>query len=163
MEQIRFKNEILPMRNRLMCYAQKLLNNKDDAEDIIQEVFMKLWYMRDQLEQYSNVQALSMTMTKHLCLNNLSNRSRRFEEPTDLNMRQDICSPYEQLEQKDELDKVLHIIGKLPDLQQAILKMKHIDGFEVEEIAELTGSNCNAVRMNLSRARKRVKELFINE
>jgi RNA polymerase sigma-70 factor (ECF subfamily) len=38
--------------------------------------------------------------------------------------------------------------------------MKHIDGFEVEEIASITGSNPEAVRMNLSRARKKVKELF---
>ena len=50
---------------------------------------------------------------------------------------------------------------QLPGLQQTILRMKHVDGFEVKEIAELTGSSPEAVRVNLSRARKKVKELFL--
>ena len=55
----------------------------------------------------------------------------------------------------------LEVIGTLPDLQQSILRMKHLEGFEVEEIARLTGSTPVAVRTNLSRARKRVKEQFM--
>ena len=65
-----------------------------------------------------------------------------------------------QLEQKDSLEHVMRLINKLPGLQQTILRMKHVDGFEVEEIAGLTGSTPEAVRMNLSRARKRVREQF---
>uniref|UniRef100_UPI0032E43D72 RNA polymerase sigma factor n=1 Tax=Phocaeicola vulgatus TaxID=821 RepID=UPI0032E43D72 len=56
---------------------------------------------------------------------------------------------------------ILEVIGTLPDLQQSILRMKHLEGFEVEEIARLTGSTPVAVRTNLSRARKRVKEQFM--
>jgi len=161
MEQIRFKNEILPMRKKLINYAQKLLENAEDAEDIIQEVFLKLWHMRDKLDQYDSVPALTMTMTKHLCFNMLKVRQRKFEEPNDINLTSHAISPYQELEEKDDVGQLMSIIGTLPDLQQAVLRMKHVDGFEVEEIAELTGSNCNAVRMNLSRARRKVKELFL--
>ena len=65
-----------------------------------------------------------------------------------------------QLEQKDSVAHVMQIIDRLPDLQQSILRMKHIDGFEIDEIAEITGSRPESVRMNLSRARKKVKEMF---
>ena len=71
-----------------------------------------------------------------------------------------LATPYTQLEQKDSLEHVMRLINKLPGLQQTILRMKHVDGFEVEEIAGLTGSTPEAVRMNLSRARKRVREQF---
>ena len=69
--------------------------------------------------------------------------------------------PYIALEQKDSVSRVMHIMEQLPGLQQTILRMKHVDGFEVKEIAELTGSTPEAVRVNLSRARKKVRELFL--
>ena len=66
-----------------------------------------------------------------------------------------------KLEHKDAANQVIHLMDRLPELQQKILKMKHVEGFEVEEIAELTGGNVEAVRVNLSRARKRIRELYL--
>ena len=62
---------------------------------------------------------------------------------------------------EERMQELLDMIATLPDLQQSILKMKHIEGMEVEEIARLTGSNPIAVRTNLSRARKKVREQFM--
>ena len=152
MEQEQFKKEILPLREKLFLYARRLLDNPEDAEDVMQEVFLKLWYMRGELDYYNNVMALSVQITKHLCLNRMKVRERTEGEAA--------STPYTQLEQKDSLEHVMRLINKLPGLQQTILRMKHVDGFEVEEIAGLTGSTPEAVRMNLSRARKRVREQF---
>jgi len=58
MEQEQFKKEILPLREKLFLYARRLLDNPEDAEDIMQEVFLKLWYMRGELDYYNNVMAL---------------------------------------------------------------------------------------------------------
>jgi len=160
MEQTQFKKEILPLRERLILYAERLLENKDDAEDIIQEVFLKLWKMRDELKNYVSVDALSVTMTKHLCLNRLKVNQREREDLDGRVLADESLSPAEQLEQKDSVEQVMRIIDRLPDLQQAVLRMKHIEGLEIEEIAALTGSAPDAIRMNLSRARKKVKEIF---
>jgi len=160
MEQAQFKKEILPLRERLMLYAERLLENKSDAEDIIQEVFLKLWQMRDELNNYVSVDALSVTITKHLCLNRLKINQREREDLNGLVLIDENLSPAEQLIQKDSVAQVMRIIDRLPGLQQAVLRMKHIDGLEIEEIAALTGSAPEAVRMNLSRARKKVKEIF---
>jgi len=160
MEQAQFKEEIIPLRERLILYAERLLENKSDAEDIVQEVFLKLWRMRDELSSYASVDALSVTMTKNLCLNRLKVNHREHNDLNGLVCIDSNLSPDEQLEQKDNVVQVMRIIDQLPDSQQAMLRMKHIEGLEINEIAVLTCSTPEAIRMNLSRARKKVKELF---
>ncbi|MDR0232648.1 MAG: RNA polymerase sigma factor [Dysgonamonadaceae bacterium] len=160
MEQMQFKKEVLPLRERLILYAERLLENKGDAEDIIQDVFLKLWHMRDKLDEYVSVYALSVTMTKRLCLNRLKINQREQEDLNEFILIDENLSPDIQLEQKDNVAQVMRIIDQLPDLQQATLRMKHVDGLEIDEIAALTGSSPESIRMNLSRARKKVKEIF---
>ena len=130
-------------------------------EDVVQEVFLKLWYIRDELDRYDSVEALAVQITKHLCLNRLRAFRYRQEKLSDSATFAADDNPYIALEQKDSVSQVMHIMKQLPGLQQTILRMKHVDGFEVKEIAELTGSSPEAVRVNLSRARKKVKELFL--
>jgi RNA polymerase sigma-70 factor (ECF subfamily) len=160
MEQEQFKQEVLPLRSQLFFYAQRLLDDLEDAEDVIQEVFLKLWYMRDELGDYTSVPALSIQITKRLCLNHIKVRQRWQEGLDIIDPISDLLTPETQMEQKDSVTQVMRIIDRLPCLQQTILRMRHIDGMEVEDIAELTGSTPEAVRMNLSRARKKVKETF---
>lgn len=160
MEQEQFKQEILPLRGQLFGYAGRLLDDRDDAEDVVQEVFLKLWYMREELGRYENVAALATTMTKHLSLNRLKVRERKQEEWGELMIVHEAPSPHTLLEEKDTVAQVMRIIDQLPDLQQTVLRMKHVDCLEVEEIAQLIGATLDAVRMNLSRARRRVKDIY---
>jgi RNA polymerase sigma-70 factor (ECF subfamily) len=156
-----FKREVLPLRNRLLTYARRLLGDVAEAEDVVQEVYVKLWHMRGELPSCDSVKALSVHITRNLCLNRMKQRRDRAQESLDgLAVLNDEPEPDVALEQRDTVEHVMRIIDRLPDLQRAILRMKHVDGLEVEEIAGLTGSNPEAVRMNLSRARKKVKEEF---
>ncbi|MDR1337034.1 MAG: RNA polymerase sigma factor [Tannerella sp.] len=151
----------MPLRSRLLIYARRLLGDVAEAEDIVQEVYMKLWRMRGELPSCDSIKALSVHITRNLCLNRMKQRRDRVRETLDgLAVLNEEPEPDVALEQKDTVEQVMRIIDGLPELQRAILRMKHVDGFEVEEIAELTGSNPDAVRMNLSRARKKVKEQF---
>ena len=160
MEKEQFIKDILPLRQVLLSHSFRIMNNAEDAEDIVQEAFIKLWSIRDTLGEYNNVAGLSMQITKHLCINKI--RSRQCIERNEQNspVPTEVLTPHRELENKDNLNRVMEIIKQLPDTQQSILIMKHVDGLEVNEIAELIGSNPNAVITNLSRARKRVKELF---
>lgn len=162
MEQEQFKKEVLPLRDRLLSYAQRLLGNRDDAEDVVQEVFFKLWFMRNDLDRYDHIPALSLTITKHLSLNQLKKNEREYDS-LDENIEADSLSPYAGLEQKDESEQLLKALNRLPDMQQSVLRMKHIDGLETDEIAALTGSSPEAVRMNLSRARKKVRDWLLDK
>jgi RNA polymerase sigma-70 factor (ECF subfamily) len=160
MEQEQFKKEVVPLRSRLIAFAQRMLMQTEDAEDVVQEVFLKLWNMRRDLERYDSIPALSVQITKRLCLNRLK-AMRRPVLPEDAEVIDGAPLPDVALEQKDSVRQVIRLIDRLPGQQQAVLRMKHIDGLEVDEIAALTGSSPETVRMNLSRARKRIRELFL--
>ena len=149
------------MRPALLRMAIRYLEDSDEAEDAVQDALLKLWFLRDRLDQYRSVDALAIVITKHLCINRL--RGTRIEK---VDLEQGISigggeNPEMKLVEEENMQEILEVIGTLPDLQQSILRMKHLEGFEVEEIARLTGSTPVAVRTNLSRARKRVKEQFM--
>ena len=161
MHQEQFKKEVLPLRHKLLLFARHMLCNEEEAEDIIQEVYLKLWYMHEDLSSYHSIMALAKLMTKNLCINRIRVRGRSSEGIDEHLMLNKEPEPDVQLEQKDCVEHIMRIIERLPGLQQTILRMKHVDGFEIAEIAELTGSNPEAVRMNLSRARKKVRDIFL--
>lgn len=161
MEQERFEIEILPLRPKLMQLANRLLPENGMQEDVVQETMIKLWLMRNQLDKYRSIEALAIVITRHLCYNILR---KGIYNKVDLSAAEDIntaSTPEDELLQQEEADRLLKIISLLPDMQQSILQMKHIDGLEVAEIARITGGSPDSIRMNLSRARKRIKELFI--
>jgi len=162
MDREQFTKMAIPLRKRLALYSRSFLEIPEDAEDVVQEVLMKLWCMRKELDHYDNIQALATQITKHLCLNRIKIIQRKTEDIEHFTFVSALPSPHIQLEQKDEVEHVMKIIDKLPELQQSVLRMKHIDGLEIDEIAGMTGCNPESVRMNLSRARKKVKELFFN-
>lgn len=160
MEKEQFITEVLPYRPQLINFARRYVKNEEDAEDIVQEALLKLWYIRDTLDRYNNIYALSVQITKYLCINHLRANKNNLSLEGEMKVVGDIPAPDEKLAQKDDIKQIMQIITRLPDLQQSILRMKHIDGLEVDEIAELTGCNPTAIHTNLSRARKRVKEMF---
>lgn len=156
-----FKIHVLPLREKLLRMAFRMMEEAQDAEDAVQEVYLKLWQQRDSLDRYQSVEALATVATKNICLDRLRVRYR--EESLDIQgvERQAMENPYTQLELKDTDRIVRQIIQQLPPLQQMIIQLKDIDEMEIDEIASITGTNVEAVRMNLSRARKRVREQFL--
>lgn len=149
------------MRPALLRIAVRYLEDSDEAEDVVQDVLLKLWFLRDKLDAYRSIDALAIVVTKHLCINRM--RGLRVET---VDIEQGIGigggeNPEMKLVAEESMQEILDVIATLPDVQQSILRMKHIEGFEVEEIARLTGSTPVAVRTNLSRARKKVREQFM--
>jgi RNA polymerase sigma factor (sigma-70 family) len=157
----RFKAELLPLRSKLLHIANNMLEVEQDSEDTVQEVFLRLWHMRDSLDHYDNPAALATTITKNLCIDRLRIRNRLESLDDGLLRQEGPDNPYLQLERKNTEEVLCAIIEQLPPLQKAIIKMKDIEEFEVEQIAEITGTTPEAIRMNLSRARKKVREEYL--
>lgn len=161
MSQERFKAEILPIRDKLFHIAQKILVEEEEAEDAVQEVLLKLWHTRDSLDKYESPAAFAMTVTKNHCLDRLKLKNRMESLDETYDSRAGTDNPYLQLERKNTEEVIRKIIEGLPQLQQAIIRMKDMEEYEVEEIAEITGTKVESVRVNLSRARKKVREEYI--
>ena len=161
MELDTFKSTIIPLREKLLAYTSKLAENQVETEDIVQEVFLKLWSIRDKLDGYNSVEALALKMTKNKTLDEL--KRKRFEsqdkiKKTTFNAFRTASDPAMIIEYKDMADHVKRLIGMLPSLQQTIIRMKDVEGYELSEIAAITDTPIEAVRNNLSRARKRIRE-----
>lgn len=161
MELKEFKITVLPLRAKLPNYARKLTDEPEDAEDAVQEVLLRLWNKRLELEQYRSIEAFAMTLTHNICIDmwrckcndNLSLDIVQAASPTG--------TPERLLEIKDEIRLMHEIIHSLPNLQRTIMQMKDIEGYETDEIAEITGCGPEAIRSNLSRARKKVRDVYL--
>ena len=161
MSQERFKAEILPIRDKLFHIAKNILVEEEEAEDAVQEVLLKLWHTRDSLDKYDSVAAFATSVIKNHCLDRLKVKNRQESLDETHYTKAGTDNPYIQLERKNTEEIIQKIIEGLPQLQQAIIRMKDMEEYEVEEIAEITGTKVDAVRMNLSRARKKVREEYI--
>lgn len=161
MELKQFKTDVLPLRQKLLGYALKLTDDVADAEDAVQEVMLKLWNLRLKLDEYHSVEALAVTMTRNACMD-LWRSKRPGTYPLDsVQKASPSATPERLLEEKDEFRLMKEIIESLPPLQQTIIRMKDMEEYETEEIAEITGCAPEAIRSNLSRARKKVRDVYL--
>lgn len=157
-----FKIAVLPLREKLLNYSRKMTEETSDAEDIVQEVFLKLWRIREKLDEYRSIDALATQMVKNLCLDRWRSPRTHNARIDNMQLEVEYDNLEKTLEQKDQVRLIGKIIETLPPLQQAIIRMKDIEAYETIEIAEIIGKDVEAVRMNLSRARKRVRETFLH-
>lgn len=156
-----FKKEVLPLKNRLYRLALRLLIDHMEAEDVVQEVFMKLWSKRNQLQQYRSIEAFAMVITKNKCFDILKSKRYKIMDGLSADLSVNHMSPYSYAENADSIDHVLALINKLPELQKIIIHLRDVEGYDFDEIAGITELSLNAVRVNLSRARKNVREGLI--
>ncbi len=158
-----FKKKVLPLNKKMYPFALRLLRNKEEAEDIVQEVFVKLWNRKDKLETLNSIEAFAMTVTKNLCLDKLKSiRTVSLENTKSSGYPASLEeSPGRQLELKDTVSKVKQIIDMLPDQYKMIIQLRDIEGYSYEEITEILNVNINTLRVNLSRARNKVRELLL--
>lgn len=164
MDTNRFKSDVLPLKNKLYRFACRMLNDREEAQDAIQEVFLKMWGRRDQLEGINSIEAFAMKVTKNYCLDRIkAKRSVSIEMTKSLYVEENEgISAERQLELKDSVKYIEKLISGLPDQQRIIIQLRDIEGYEFEEIEEALDMSINTIRVNLSRARKRIRELYTN-
>lgn len=143
------------MRPMLLQAATALLGNAEDGEDAVQDALLKLWGMAEELRR--PVAPLARVLVRNLCVDRL--RRRRQTVPLELTAMQAV--PQEGVD-GDAFAHVMKVIDTLPAAQQVVLRLRHIDGMPMEDIAQLTGASEAAVRKQLSRARMAVRKHYLD-
>ncbi|MCM1522362.1 MAG: sigma-70 family RNA polymerase sigma factor [Muribaculaceae bacterium] len=133
----------------------------DISDDVAQDTLLRLWSMKEKLDEYRSVEALAMTVARNLALDALRS-ARPHQGLEDLALADRGPAPDEVMALKETSIRLDAIISALPSLQQAVLRMRHEDGMEIDEIALALGSTPGNIRTALSRARHNVKNLFKN-
>ncbi len=161
MELEKFKSDVVPLRNKLQNVAKNMLANEVDAEDAVQETFLRLWNQQSQLSNHPNVGGFAMQTLKNICIDKL--RAERHNVSLDgISIAGNSITPYTFTEQQDSVLIIRNIIDSLPETQRQIITLRDVDGYELGEIAAIIGSEESTVRVNLSRARKAVRDKFLS-
>lgn len=153
-----FEKIAAKIRADLMQVAVRYLHDRDAAEDVVQDTLCKLFAMRSRLDAYRSVEALARTVVKHLSLNYLRDHHQAVAIE-----RSQIAAEEEDDDgdlSAERLRQTLKMIDSLPAKQSIIMRMKHVEGMEVEEIARAAGCSVDAVYANLSRGRRAIVERF---
>jgi len=147
------------MSNKLLRFANQILQDEEEARDVLQDTFLKLWQKREELTKVENLNAFAFRMIRNRCLDVIrTRRTVSMELVKKASLPEEESFETDHLEYADSASMVKKIISELPDLQRTIIQMRDIEQLEYEEIAEVTQVNVNAIRVNLSRARKKVRD-----
>ena len=157
-----FKNEIFPLKDKLFRYAYSLLKDRAEAEDVVQEVFMRLWQKRDELINIKNIEAWNMTMTRNLTLDRIKVRKLKLRDLTNAENISEIGSGPDQLIERSEvLAGINKLIDSLSEKQKQVIRLRDIEGYTYQEIGEIIGIDQNLVKVTLFRARENIRKKLL--
>ncbi len=162
MTQTEFLNIVMPFKDKVFRLAKRLLVSTEEAEDATQEILLKLWNNKENIGEYKNVEAFSMTMTKNFCLDKLKSKQAQNLKIVHSNYQDNNTSLQKQVELNDSVNWVSKIIEELPEQQKLVIQLRDIEEYEYDEIAKVLDMNPTAVRVTLSRARKTIREKLTN-
>lgn len=141
-----------------------MLQNEEEAKDVVQETLIKAWNKRNQLHTYQNMEAWCITVARNLSLDKLKSKHKRTVQlDTAHHIASPQPSPYKATEQSDTMQALHKCIANLPEIQKQVLELRDIEGFSYQEISDVLKQNLNTVKVNLFRARKQVRKQLLNQ
>lgn len=144
------------MQDRVYRLAAGITGDNAEAEDIVQDLYEKLWRRRLLVAGYRNPEAYILTAARNLCLDRLRARRQTLEVTPQI-----ATEDTQHQEGKDLGDIAGRLIAALPEKQRTVIRLRDVECMEIDEIAKVMRINESAVRMSLSRARASVKEQMI--
>ncbi|MBR0263899.1 MAG: sigma-70 family RNA polymerase sigma factor [Prevotella sp.] len=156
MDKTAFEQQARTWRQKALSVSMSCGAGRDEAEDIAQDVMLRLWQIHDELERYDSVEALTTLMARHLLINH--QRRRKPEALNEAKIVSIITSPHEQLEMKEDDQWLTKRLEQLPTTQRTLLYMRQVERRSHEEIARLLGIEITSVSTLLARARRSLLE-----
>ena len=158
-----FRHIVLPHYEPMFRIALSVTGNSEDAQDAVQDAVTKLWVSRSRLAAADCPKAFVMRAARNAAIDLINSKAMTTVDTDELHEtpeeRADIA---DIIDAKDRLSHVNMLIEKLDPLQREILLMRSHAGISLSEIAEIKGISHDNARTILSRARKKLKELYTN-
>lgn len=159
MDEKAFKTQVFCHSDAMYRFANRLLQNEADAKDAVQQVMLKLWLNRQSLQKVNNLIAFALTSIRHECLNRIKKKSTDMGHTAKLVAMQD-----HKTETQSDIDRkmIIGLMNRLPEKQRLVLHLKDVEGLEISDIASILETEENALRVNLARARQKMREQLQN-
>lgn len=153
---------IKPVQQKMYRLALRLLRDPAAAQDAVQDVSLKLWRQRQDLDEIRNLEAWCMRLARNRCLDILRSVARKTD---DLEHHPEECDreplPDGRAEQQDLMLQIRLLMDQLPEPQKLTMHLRDIEGYTYQQIADTLGLSLAQVKINLFRARKSVRTQII--
>lgn len=150
----KFRETVFVLKDEMYRFAKRFVMSSDEAEDVVQDLMMKFWQKKDDLQSFGNLKSYVLKSVKNECLNRLKHHDVKIGF-ADLQIHR---SELYQMEVNNMKEYIVKFINELPEKQKMVMHLKDVEEYEVSEIAEILEMEENAIRVNLMRARQKVKD-----
>ena len=158
-----FTYQLVGLKDKLFRFSSRIVGDDEIAEDVVQDVVIKMWDKRESRDEYQNLEAYCMRMTKNLSID--KTRAKSFQNvsldkaPEQI---QDSHNPYQQTAENDTVFHVHQLMQDLPEKQRMVMQLRDIEGLEYKEISAALELPLNQIKVNLFRARKSIRKQLLN-
>ena len=162
MQEISFRNDILPLKDKLFRLALRITLDRAEAEDVVQDTMIRVWNKRDEWQQFESVEAYCLIVAKNLAIDRSQKKDAQNVELTpEMAEEADTSGPYDRLVNNERLKMIHRLIDELPEKQRLIMQLRDIEGESYKDIAKVLQLTEEQVKVNLFRARQKVKQRYI--
>lgn len=152
-----FKTSILPVKHKLYRFAFFYLKEAEEAEDAVQEVFLKIWDMQAKWADIRNMEAWCMQLTKNQCLDRLRKVKRLTPYEHAQHDHTDGSHPEMDHAWRNQWEIMSRLMKDLPELHQEVLQLREMQQMSYEDIAKVLRISLPQVKVTIHRARKALK------
>lgn len=161
MQEISFRDDILPLKDKLFRLALRITFDRAEAEDIVQDTMMRVWNQRDKWPQFESIEAYCFTVTKNLAIDRSQKKeTQNVAITSELEEVSGVSGPYDKLASEERMRIIHRLINELPEKQRLIMQMRDMEGASYKEIAHVLNLTEEQVKVNLFRARQKVKQQY---
>ncbi len=160
----KFHRIILPLKDKLFRLAWSIVRDSAEAEDIVQDVFVKLWTKNDEWDGIENLEAYCFRATKNLAFDRVESLSIRKTEniasESENGVFVDDITPLLKLVETERNTLIYKCIDQLSENQKMVFQLREIEGMSYKEIADTMEISEDLVKVSLFRARNKMRELL---
>lgn len=165
MHQEDFKRTVLVHKNKMYRFALSIIGDTDEAKDVVQDVLLKLWETRDELEEKTSLEAWCMSLTRNKSLDLLKRVGRKLK--TNIHDVTVTLVSHEKLPdsytiENETMEHIKQAVMELPEKQRSVFQLRDVEGYAYLEICETLKMEMSQVKVYIFRARKSIKKALEN-
>jgi len=161
MQEISFRNDILPLKDKLFRIALRITFDRAEAEDVVQDTMVRVWNKRDEWSQLESIEAYCLTVCRNLAIDRSQKKeAQNLELTPELEQTVIASGPYDQLVNEERMKLIHQLINELPEKQRVIMQLRDIEGESYKEISNVLQLTEEQVKVNLFRARQKIKQRY---
>ena len=156
-----FQRLFYEMKDKLYRFSLRIVRSSDVAEDVVQEVMIKLWTKRDNVQGIENINGWLMVLTRNLSIDKVRSKHHTTGSlETAYYVADDEIKPDKHAEQSDMMRQIDAAVEQLPETQRLIFHLRDVEGMTYKEISEILDISLDNVKINLFRARQKLRKLL---